>query len=137
MADPLSRLILHAKQPLPPGSSCMRQDSAFRQAWTIGIICICLPVCQSRGIKRICKTGRSRNLRRQAGSSNRRNGASANRGQKRLPEENNATRVKMNGSKLPIGCMMDVGQDGKTEILELKIVALDQGTILGVAVAKC
>ena len=26
MADPLSRLILHAKQPLPPGSSCMRQD---------------------------------------------------------------------------------------------------------------
>jgi hypothetical protein len=32
---------------------------------------------------------------------------------------------------------MDVGQDGKTEILELKIVALDQGTILGVAVAKC
>src|ERR1039458_9342498 len=27
MADPLSRLILHAKQPLPPGSSCMRQDS--------------------------------------------------------------------------------------------------------------
>src|ERR1039457_1634059 len=26
-ADPLSRLILHAKQPLPPGSSCMRQDS--------------------------------------------------------------------------------------------------------------
>src|ERR1039457_1672667 len=26
-ADPLSRLILHANQPLPPGSSCMRQDS--------------------------------------------------------------------------------------------------------------
>src|ERR1039458_1248848 len=26
MADPLSRLILHAKQPLPPGSSFMRQD---------------------------------------------------------------------------------------------------------------
>src|ERR1022692_4042872 len=26
MADPLSRLILHAKQPLPPGSSCMGQD---------------------------------------------------------------------------------------------------------------
>src|ERR1017187_8826827 len=29
MADPLSRLILHAKQPLPPGSSCMRQDYRF------------------------------------------------------------------------------------------------------------
>src|ERR1035438_9969807 len=29
MADPLSRLILHAKQPLPPGSSCMRQDSGL------------------------------------------------------------------------------------------------------------
>src|ERR1017187_3182720 len=30
MADPLSRLILHAKQPLPPGSSCMRQDWSWR-----------------------------------------------------------------------------------------------------------
>src|ERR1017187_8384371 len=38
MADPLSRLILHAKQPLPPGSSCMRQDCKSPQTEIRGIL---------------------------------------------------------------------------------------------------
>src|ERR1017187_2389686 len=41
MADPLSRLILHAKQPLPPGSSCMRQDSGCTQAASWGKLAAC------------------------------------------------------------------------------------------------